>query len=155
MLVSTQEELLLAKRLQRDVAGASLDARNSASELLMSARRRLAYWDIPESEIAEVERTGEVRKTVTLRASASGYVLEKNVLAGQKIMGGEALYKVADLSVVWVEGEVFEQDRRHVLGGDALHADFTGASRRSGPGASHTSIRRSTRTRERPECAWC
>lgn len=124
MLVSAQEELLLAKRLQSDVAGGTSDARNSASDLLTSARRRLAYWDIPESEIAEVERTGEVRKTVTLRASASGYVLEKNVLAGQKIMGGEALYKVADLSVVWVEGEVFEQDLAVVRVGQTVHADF-------------------------------
>jgi membrane fusion protein, copper/silver efflux system len=124
MLVSAQEELLLAKRLQSDVAGASSDARNSASDLLMSARRRLAYWDIPESEIAEVERSGEVRKTLTLRASAGGYVLEKNVLAGQKIMGGEALYKVADLSTVWVEGEVFEQDLAAVRLGQTVHADL-------------------------------
>jgi multidrug efflux pump subunit AcrA (membrane-fusion protein) len=124
MIVSAQEELLLAKRLQSDVAGASPDARNSASDLLMSARRRLAYWDIPESEIAEVERSGEVRKTLTLRASAGGYVLEKNVLAGQKIMGGEALYKVADLSTVWVEGEVFEQDLASVRVGQTVHADL-------------------------------
>jgi membrane fusion protein, copper/silver efflux system len=124
MLVSTQEELLLAKRLQSDVAGASLDARNSASELLMSARRRLAYWDIPQSEIDDVERSGVVRRTLTLRAPAGGYVLEKNVLAGQKIMGGDALYKVADLSVVWVEGEVFEQDLALVRVGQTVHADF-------------------------------
>jgi len=124
MLVSAQEELLLAKRLQGDVAAASPDARNSASDLLMSARRRLAYWDIPETEIAEIERSGEVRKTLTLRASAGGYVLEKNVLAGQKIMGGEALYKVADLSAVWVEGEVFEQDLAAVRAGQLVHVDL-------------------------------
>ena len=124
MLVTAQEELLLAKRLQGDVSGASPDTRRSASDLLMSARRRLAYWDIPESEIAEIERTGAVRKTLTLRASAGGYVLEKNVLAGQKIMGGEALYKVADLSTVWIEGEVFEQDLGAVRLGQAVHAEF-------------------------------
>lgn len=124
MLVSAQEELLLAKRLQGDVAGASADARTSANDLLMSARRRLAYWDIPESEIAEIERSGAVRKTLTIRASAGGYVLEKNVLAGQKIVGGEALYKVADLSTVWLEGEVFEQDLASVRVGQTVHADL-------------------------------
>jgi Cu(I)/Ag(I) efflux system membrane fusion protein len=124
MLVSAQEDLLLAKRLQGDVAAASADARNSASDLLMSARRRLAYWDIPDSEIAEIERSGEIHKTLTLRASASGYVLEKNVLAGQKIMGGDALYKVADLSTVWMEGEVFEQDLASVRVGQTVHADL-------------------------------
>lgn len=121
MLVTAQEELLLAKRLQGDVAAASADARTSASTLLTSARRRLAYWDIPASEIAEIERSGEVHKTLTLRAPAGGFVLEKNVLAGQKIMGGEPLYKVADLSTVWLEGEVFEQDLAAVRVGQTVH----------------------------------
>ena len=120
MLVTAQEELLLAHRLQGDVAAAEADARASASSLLASARRRLAYWDIPASEIAEIERSGEVRKTLTLRAPAGGFVLEKNVLAGQKIMGGEALYKVADLSTVWLEGEVFEQDLAAVRVGQSV-----------------------------------
>lgn len=124
MLVSAQEELLLAKRLESDVSGASGDARQNASDLLASARRRLAYWDIPERQIAEIERSGRVEKTLTLRAPAGGYVLEKNVLAGQKIMAGDALYKVADLSTVWVEGEVFEQDIATVRVGQAVHADF-------------------------------
>lgn len=124
MLVSAQEELLLAKRLESDVAGAGGDARQNASDLLASARRRLAYLDIPDGEIAEIERTGAVQRTLTLRATAGGYVLEKNVLAGQKIMAGDALYKVADLTSVWVEGEVFEQDIASVRVGQAVHADF-------------------------------
>ncbi|HEU4786707.1 MAG TPA: efflux RND transporter periplasmic adaptor subunit [Gemmatimonadaceae bacterium] len=124
MLVSAQEELLLAKRLESDVAGASGDARQNASDLLASARRRLAYLDIPDGEIAEIERTGAVQRTLTLRATAGGYVLEKNVLAGQKIMAGDALYKVADLTSVWVEGEVFEQDIASVRVGQVVHADF-------------------------------
>ena len=121
MLVSAQEELLLAKRLEADVSGASTETRTSASTLLASSRRRLAYWDIPASEIAELERSGQVRKTLTLRAPAGGFVLEKNVLAGQKIMGGEPLYKVADLSTVWLEGEVFEQDLAAVRVGQTVH----------------------------------
>jgi Cu(I)/Ag(I) efflux system membrane fusion protein len=124
MLVSAQEELLLARRLRSDVSAANSDAQGRADDLVASARRRLAYWDIPEAEIAEIERTGQVRKTLTLRASASGYVLEKAVLAGQRIMAGDALYTVADLSIVWVEGEVFEQDLASVRVGQSVHADF-------------------------------
>jgi Cu(I)/Ag(I) efflux system membrane fusion protein len=124
MLVTAQEELLLAKRLQGDIAEASGDARQRAKDLLASARRRLAYLDIPDSVIAEIERTGEVRKTLTLRSPASGFVLEKNVLPGQKIMAGDALYKVADLSAVWVEGEVFEQDLSSVRVGQNVRAEF-------------------------------
>ena len=65
-----------------------------------------------------------MRKTLTLRAPAGGYVLEKSVVAGQKVMAGEALYKVADLSVLWVEGEVFEQDMSTVLVGASVNAEF-------------------------------
>ena len=110
MLVTAQEELLLAKKLSADVAEGSDDARRSAQELLTSARRRLAYWDIPASDIAQIERTGEVQRALPLYAPIGGFVVEKNVLQGQRIMAGEALYKIADLSTVWVEGEVFEQD---------------------------------------------
>lgn len=124
MLVSAEEELLLAKRLQRDVSAGSSDAQQNAADLLSSARRRLAYWDIPEGDIAAIEQSGQVQRTLTLRSSASGYVLEKNVVAGQKIMAGDPLYRVADLSGVWIEGEVFEQDLAAVHVGQMVHADF-------------------------------
>jgi RND family efflux transporter MFP subunit len=124
MLVSAQEELLLATRLQADVRAASSEAQRGAADLVSSARRRLAYWDISESEIAEIERTRDVRRTLTLRSPASGYVVEKNIVAGQKIMAGDLLYRVADLRTVWVEGEVFEQDLADVRVGQVVHADF-------------------------------
>jgi Cu(I)/Ag(I) efflux system membrane fusion protein len=110
MLVTAQEELLLAKKLSADVAEGSEDARRSAQDLYMSARRRLAYWDIPSNDVARIEHTGEVQRTLPLYAPVGGFVIEKNVLQGQRIMAGEALYTIADLRTVWVEGEVFEQD---------------------------------------------
>lgn len=110
MLVTAQEELLLAKKLAQDVAGGTSDAARGADELLRSARRRLAYWGIAQNDIDRIEQTGEVQRALTLYSSVGGVVVEKSVLAGQKIMAGDALYRVADLSVVWVEGEVFEQD---------------------------------------------
>ena len=110
MLVTAQEELLLARRLTSEVAGGTPDAIRGAKELLASARRRLLYWDIPPSEVDRIEQTGEVRRALTLVTPASGFVVEKSVLPGQRIMAGDPLYRIADLSVVWVEGEVFEQD---------------------------------------------
>ena len=124
MLVQAQEELLLAKRLQGDVSQGSAEAQRSAAELIASARRRLDYWDISRAEVAAVERSGQVRKSLTLRSPAGGYVLEKNVLPGQRIMAGEPLFKVADLRAVWVEGEVFEQDLADMRIGKVVHADF-------------------------------
>ncbi len=124
MLVQGQEEILLAKRLERDVAGGDADARRRARDLVVSARRRMAYWDISAGDIAEMERTGQVRRTMTLRSSAGGYVLDKKVVAGQKIMAGDVLYSVADLSVVWLEGDIFEQDLASVRLGQAVEGEF-------------------------------
>ena len=124
MLVTAQEELLLAKKLAADVAGGTPDATHGATELLSSARRRLAYWDIAESDISRIEQSGEVRRTLTLHAAVRGVVVEKSVLAGQKVMAGDALYRIADLSVVWVEGEVFEQDLTLVRVGLPVVAEF-------------------------------
>lgn len=124
MLVSAQEELLLASRLSRSLADASSEARSGSNDLSAAARRRLEYWDISRAEIDRIERTGQVRKSLTLRSPISGVVIEKNVLGGQKIMSGEALYKVADLSIVWVEGEVFERDLPAVRVGTTVRAEF-------------------------------
>jgi membrane fusion protein, copper/silver efflux system len=124
MLLSAEEELLLAKRLQREVSAGSSDAQQSAADLVSSARHRLAYWDIPERDVAAIERSGEVQRTLTLRSSATGFVLEKSVVAGQRIMAGDPLYRVADLTSVWVEGEVFEQDLATVQVGQMVHANF-------------------------------
>ena len=123
MVVAAQEELLLAHRLQRDVAGGTPDAVRSAAELLSSSRRRLRYWDVPDSTIAAIERRGTVQRTLTIASPAGGFVVEKAVLAGQKVMAGEPIYRIADLSVVWVEGEVFEQDLAGIRAGQAVTAD--------------------------------
>ena len=121
-LVSAQEELILAVRLVRD---ASADrARVNAGELLTSARRRLSYWDIPEDEIRRIEENLEPTKRMTLRSPAGGIVVEKNVVEGDRIMPGMTVYRIADLSRVWVEAEVFEKDLALVGEGQSATVSF-------------------------------
>lgn len=124
MLVTAQEELLLARKLGDEVAGASVETRQRTAELREAARRRLQYWDISDAQLARLESTGEVTRTMTLRAPVGGVVIQKNVLAGQRIMAGDALYQVADLGTVWLEGEVFERDLAAVQLGQAVTAEF-------------------------------
>ena len=107
-LVSAQEELVLAARLLRDARGES--ASRNAQELLEASRRRLSYWDVPDEEIDRVETTGTVRKSLTLEAPASGIVVEKNVVEGDRVMPGMTLFRIADLSTVWIEADVYEKD---------------------------------------------
>ena len=123
MLVSAQEELILARRLLDD-AGESPTAAANARELLEAARRRLAYWDVSAAEIARIERTRTPQKTVVLRAPASGLIVEKAVYQGQRIMPGMDLYRIADLSTVWLEGEVFEKDLALIRVGSKANITF-------------------------------
>jgi Cu(I)/Ag(I) efflux system membrane fusion protein len=124
MLVSAQQELLLAKRLRAGLAAGSPDAMRGADELLESARRRLLYWEVPAADIAQIESSGEIRKALTFRSPVRGVVIEKSVLGGQRIMAGETIYRIADLSVVWLEGEIFERDLHSVQLGLNVVAEF-------------------------------
>ena len=111
MLVSAQEELILARRLfDETAADPESRAAERARQLLEATRRRLAYWDIPAAEIRRIEETGTPTKTLALTSPASGIVVEKSVFEGGRIGPGMTLYRIADLSTVWVDGEVFEKD---------------------------------------------
>ena len=101
-LVSAQQEYLIALK-----AGAAL---GDASTLLKSAREKLRLWGVTDSQVEELGRTGQFKKTETVYSPGSGIVIEKNVFQGQKIMTGESLFKIADLSRVWILGEIYEYE---------------------------------------------
>ncbi len=111
MLVSAQQELLLAVRLRAALGeNPASDAVRNADSLVAASRRRLQYWEISEDQVAELEQSGVVRRTLTLRAPVDGVVLQKAVIQGQSVMAGVALFQIADLSTVWLEADVFEND---------------------------------------------
>lgn len=124
MLVAAQEELLLAKQLQSDVSLGAGDARAQAARLAASARSKLAFWDFSAGDIARIEREGRARRTLLIRSPVSGFVVEKNVLQGERVMAGTAIYKIADLSTVWMDGEVYEQDLPFVRLGQRAEAEL-------------------------------
>ncbi len=78
--------------------------------LLDSARTKLKFYDISDVQIAELEKTRTAKKTLTITAPISGFVVEKNVVAGQMVDAGMKLYRLADIGVVWVYAQVYEQD---------------------------------------------
>lgn len=131
-LVTAQEELILAARLVRDAPEGR--ALSNGEELLASARRRLAYWDISEEEIRRIEESGEPTKTLTLRSPATGIVVEKNVVEGDRIGPGMTVYRIADLSRVWMEAEIFEKDLARVAEGQSAMVTFEAYPGRDFPG---------------------
>lgn len=114
-LVSSQQELLTAiasagRLAQSPYASVS----QGGQDLVDAARRRLKLWDVSDAQIERLEKTRQVEKLVTLYAPSGGHVSEKAVLAGQKVMPGDPLMVVADLSTVWAEADVYESDMPYV-----------------------------------------
>lgn len=110
-LVATQQEYLLALRAQRKLAGSDIDSvARGGADLLQAAKDRLLLWDIRPQDIAELERTGQVRRTLDLYAEASGYVTQRSVVQGMRVMPSDTLFDIADLSRLWVLADVYESD---------------------------------------------
>jgi multidrug efflux pump subunit AcrA (membrane-fusion protein) len=134
-LLNTQHEYLLALKTRDQMQGSMIaDAREHADRLVASSRQRLALWDVPAEEIRGLEEKGQAPDIVTFRSPVSGFVIEKQALKGLHVMPGQSLYRVADLSVVWVEADLYERDLSTVRPGttaivtiDAYPGDrFTG-----------------------------
>jgi len=110
-LVSTQEEYLIALRAKKDLAKSSFpEVAGSGESLAESAKRRLKLWDITDDQIKALEESGQVKKTLTLHSPFSGFVLEKAAYKGMNVMPGVALFKLADLSVVWLYADIYEYE---------------------------------------------
>jgi len=74
------------------------------------ARERLRFWDITDRQIKKIEETGKPVRTMTIYSPASGYVVQKMALQGMRVMPGEKLFDVADLSSVWIISDIYEYE---------------------------------------------
>ncbi len=125
-LVSTQEEYLLALKAKKSLAKSSFpEVASSGDSLAESAKRRLKLWDITDEEIKRLEENGQAKKTITLYAPFSGFVLEKSAYKGMNVMPGMALYKLGDLSVVWLYGDIYEYELPFVRLGQQASIQLT------------------------------
>jgi Cu(I)/Ag(I) efflux system membrane fusion protein len=109
-LVSAQREYLIAYNAMKHLGAAGVDAQSGVQQLASASLERLRNWDISEQQLERLRAGGEPRRTLTLTAPASGVIFKDPPVAGMRFMPGEALFKIADLSRVWLIGDVFEQD---------------------------------------------
>jgi len=108
-LVTAQQELLLARDNYNSLKQSSFPQISaSARRLLDSSRKRLQLWDVSKKQIARLEKTGEVRKTITLYSAYDGIVTTKMVNEGMYVKPGMTLLNLADLSKVWVLADLYE-----------------------------------------------
>src|SRR5213594_2314272 len=107
-LLATQDEYLLALKAQTQLEGSPLpEARQDAAALVASARERLRLWNLNDEQIAAVERRGKAERVLTVYAPSSGIVLKRQALPGNYVEPGTTLYELADLSTVWIHGDIY------------------------------------------------
>ena len=124
-LISTQEEYLLALNNLEKLGSSPYESiRTNAEKMLSLAKDRLAYWDIPEAEIKNLDETGKARRTILLRSQVSGVVTHKGVVEGDKIGPGMDLFHIADLSKVWVEVSVYESELPFIQKGQGAELEL-------------------------------
>jgi membrane fusion protein, copper/silver efflux system len=87
---------------------------------LRGPRQRLLNFAVPETLIADIERTREVPLIFTWTAPRDGIVLERNVTEGMRVMPGDVLFRIADHSVVWAMVDVAERDLAAVADGQPV-----------------------------------
>jgi Cu(I)/Ag(I) efflux system membrane fusion protein len=124
-LVSAQQELLTALSYQNTVNESSLKSiRESGNELVKNSMRKLELLEVPESEIKRLIDSKELKTYISLYAQKSGTVLEKNIIEGQKIIGGIPLIKIANLSSLWLMADIYEYELVKVKVGSKASINF-------------------------------
>lgn len=104
-ILNAQIDLRIALgAVRRGVSGVDM------GQSINGAMQRLRNLGVPESRVREVQETGENPRTLDWPAPASGVVLSKRIINGQRVEAGEELYRIADLSTVWVMADVAESD---------------------------------------------
>ncbi|MBI2486780.1 MAG: efflux RND transporter periplasmic adaptor subunit [Deltaproteobacteria bacterium] len=110
-LVSTQQEYLLALRAQDTFGKSSFSEISSgAKSLLEATRERFLFWDIPESEIKRIERTGKPLKYLTLYSPISGYVTKREAFPEKMVTPNDIVFEVVDLSTLWLLADIYEYE---------------------------------------------
>ncbi len=124
-LVATQQEYLIARRGQQQMGNSPYqEVAKSSQSLLESARERLKLWDLTDQQIATLDRTGEVSKTITIYSPVNGFVTDRKVFPNSAATGDTDMYTIADLSHVWVTADVFEADLPYVKVGEQAVIHF-------------------------------
>jgi Cu(I)/Ag(I) efflux system membrane fusion protein len=121
-LVATQQEFLTALKWTKDLADVktgreqggipefSLMLGKDAEAMLTASRQRLLLWDISAGQIKKIEESGKTIRTLTLYSPVNGFITQKTAVAGMKVMPGEKLFDVADLSSLWVIADIYESE---------------------------------------------
>jgi membrane fusion protein, copper/silver efflux system len=109
-LLTTQRELIDLLRSRDGTAKNTHSARGDFQRLIESAERRLRLWNVTDEQIAKIEQTRQAEESLPILSKVDGVVQNLPVTQGASVAMGNPLVEVADLSVVWVWGEFYQDE---------------------------------------------
>jgi len=110
-LVTSQQEYLLALQNQKTLEGSDQeDIRRGADEMVKTSRERLNLLDVPEHQISELEKTHKITKALHIHSTTKGIALDIGAREGQYVSPKSELYRIADLSNIWVYVDIYEYE---------------------------------------------
>lgn len=125
-LVATQQELLLALNAQNLLRrNPNSQAATGVQSALQASHQRLLFWGISEEEIQRLLKTESITKTLTIFSPIQGTIINKMAYAGQHIEPGAELYSIADLSRLWIIGDIYEYELPYIHIGQKSEVTFT------------------------------
>ena len=123
-LISAQREYLIALQGVKAMQDAAPEAQSGMQELAASSLMRLQSWDVGAEDIRRLRESGEVKRTLAYRSPVTGIVTEKAALKGMRFMPGEIMYRIADLSTLWIIADVAEQESGLIRVGQPAKVQF-------------------------------
>lgn len=138
-IYATQQEFI--NLLKWKNSGSRVKGRGSGTEIdkmiaadaeviIEAARQRLRLLDITDEQIKKIEDSGKPIRTLMIYSPVNGYVVQKTALQGMRVMPGEKLFDLADLSTVWVISDIYEYELPFVKIGQSARITLSYSSGR-------------------------
>ena len=124
-LYQAEQDFMVARDAVKNDTSAGDAILGMRHQMLDAARDRLKLLGLSDQEMAEIEKSDIPSTQMVLRSPFSGYVLDKSALPGQYLSPGQKLFTIADLSDIWVLGDVYEQDIPNIHEGQTAHMKLT------------------------------
>ena len=116
------QELISISRRMESASGTSAGLANSRAEMLKATTEKLKRWGLTEAQVGDIVKRGKSDFMIPIQSPVKGFVFKKNVVQGQEVPEGFAMFEVADLETVWVQAQVFEHQLAMVQEGQAVEA---------------------------------
>ena len=133
-LFAAQVEYTEARRALNDSAGLPA-VRQSQQSLVTNTKKRLREFGMTDDQLTELEKSGDPQSRLTIYSPQGGTVVEKLAIEGNYVKAGDPIYRIADLSTIWLLLKLFPEDASRIRFGQRVDPKFLALTKHKKCGA--------------------